>query len=81
MDEFKQFILHVLDMLHGITFMENGESLKDLFLRFDSNHDGSLNWNEAWRAMEPIHAKLTAESMSWEMSFTMSCDEFKAMIK
>lgn len=48
----------MLDTLQNVNLFEDGEDLKSLFDRYDSDHDGILTWDEAWKAMEPVYEKL-----------------------
>ena len=58
LDEFKQFTLNLLQALEGLNFRNHDLAMANLFEEFDRNKDGVLSWDEIWRPLITIKAKV-----------------------
>lgn len=54
LDEFKQFVLFIMDAMQNFSLVELDDDMKNLFERFDSNKDGVLDWEEIWNSISPL---------------------------
>ena len=53
-DEFKQFVLFILEGLSGLELAKNESEITSLFENLDKNKDGVLEWGEIWPSIEPL---------------------------
>ena len=58
MEEFKQFVLNMLEALSNHPLSDSKEDLRSLFERLDKNKDGVLDWDEVWESFQPMQEKL-----------------------
>jgi len=76
-DEFKQFVLYILDVLQNIKIFKDGENLKHLFQRYDTNQDGILSWEEAWGAIGPLYEQINGEFKTYTIKTNHTPEQFK----
>ena len=57
-EEFKQFALHIIEASAGLELANAQEDIQAMFIRFDANKDGKLDWDEVWKCVKPLKANM-----------------------
>jgi len=65
--------------MQGVNF--DGDTLGNQFKNFDTNKDGVLDWSEVWNMMHPLEHAMKEKDYAWEMTPTMTSDEFHLMVR